>query len=358
MKRSEIIKKFLKEKFQPTSKIINYFLENPNQLNDFLIFLKNRKISKPILTNNLLKEFLETSKIKFKIDKRFEEVKEVKIKEVLEFFKYKFNFISNLLKKKIELLNLISINKISPRSRKFSIIGIIREIDEPSNKILIEDLTGSLEVFIEKSNLKFLVEDEVLGFYCVRKEGRVVVERIVFPDIPLKRSVEKLEDEGFLVVGSNLSCFLEKLKLPNKKIIISFEEPSNSKIDIFFSENCGTFNNCFSKIFQISIQNLKILGISSKILLPYKQRFNESYMKTVQILLRKRDLNPKFSVENISKLFLLEEIPDIILIFDEEEAEFLNYKGISIISVPKNINENIYWIINLHTREIIKGLIE
>ncbi|MCD6371139.1 MAG: hypothetical protein J7L39_00280, partial [Candidatus Aenigmarchaeota archaeon] len=76
-------------------------------------------------------------------------------------------------------------------------------------------------------------------------------------------------------------------------------------------------------------------------------------------LLKKRHFNPIFDIRFLKEdPYLIEEEPDIVVVGGVEIPSFLNYKGVTVLSTGKDNNKNIFWIIDLSTRETLKLEVE
>lgn len=180
MEKKEILRVFLEKGFQLDLPVLNFFSQNPNLIKTFLHFLNSQEKKPVVITNKYLDLFLSQN-FEIKIIKpHFRKKKKLSIQDVLNYFINRFEFFRSILSRRMELSNIISINRITSRSRKFSLIGLVRDVEKERKKVVIEDTSGSLEVVVEdEKNLKYLTLDEVVGFSCVKEGEEVVCKRIV-----------------------------------------------------------------------------------------------------------------------------------------------------------------------------------
>ena len=341
MKRDEIIKKFSKIGFLLHPNLLNFLVENPDKIDKVIEIVEKMKPKRKVLSLDLLKsKFLkdEKKKVRFKILKRIEKREKISTSDLLKILSMRYKKIQKFLLARMELTNLLSINKISPRSKKFSIIGIIREIDPDTNSITVEDLTGELTL---KAKISNLVEDEVIGIVCERKGDEIFAKRILHPDIPIYRDIGKCEEEIKVMFLPSFS-FVKKVKDAYDCLIILEERKDGEKVICF--------NDKITNPSLIEINGIKIFISDGKFLEKYEKQFGLSRLKTLVELLKKRHLNPILSKENLNDdIFLLDKLLDIIAV-KNEKTEFMNYKGITLICCGKDKGV----MVNLKTREVSK----
>jgi DNA polymerase II small subunit/DNA polymerase delta subunit B len=382
MNRSEIIKKFLDKGFQLDGDALEFLLESKDRIRKILRAIDEEKPKEFILSKKILEEILQKIPSKFEIIKKdFSFSETVSVEDLVKFFTNRYSFINKILSKRLELVNLISINKITSRTKKFSIISIIRKIE--NGKIFVEDLTGQLEIILDVDKKFYLTEDEVLGLVCKKKEDRFILENVYFPDIPLKKRIKKtkedvncffisdlhLEEENFEVIEkiekemeneNNLFFILGDIsedgkiyrkfikQFPNDRtIVIKGEKDSEKEVKNFkFSKD-----PCFVKI-----EDITLFLSHGNFFESYVNLWKISPTQTVLNLLKKRHFNPSFvfnkKIYNKDP-FLIDTIPDIICFGHFHQVDSLNYKGTTILSSGNPSNQMI-WKVNLRTRENLK----
>ncbi len=384
MKRKEILRTFLERGTQLDKQSLEFFLEDENRIQEFLDKVKDLELP-PILSLDFVRKILAERKVEVKIIKTFEKKEEeISISDISSLLNKRYEKISSLLGRRLELVNLISINKIGPRTRKFSIIGMVREKDEYEKSLMLEDKTGEIKVFLEDETLlSKIVEDEIVGAVCSKKEGSFFAKKIIFPDIPLKKEIAKSEKEVKCLFISdlhlekefkqeyleNLYKFLEKDRvdlifvlgnissrtkdvkdffssLPKtQKIFVKGENDANPDIDALKLEEFAF----------LEVENVKFLLLHGKLVEKYLKIFDNP-INTLLELLKKRHLNPTFDVSLCSsdEIFLIDPVPDIIACGHFHIPASTNYKGTTILSTGSFLTQPIYWIINLKNREILK----
>jgi DNA polymerase II small subunit/DNA polymerase delta subunit B len=344
MKKSEIVKIFRKKGFLLEPKLLDFLSKNTEKIEYLLSLIDKKRIKRKILSLQLLG--VSEKEIHFKILKEFDQSKEFTTNDILKSIVSRYQKLREVLSKRMELVNLTSMNKISPRLRKFSVIGMIREKDYDTNSLILEDLTGEIEIKIK--NFDFLVEDEVIGVFCERMGDRIYAKKIIFPEIPTYRKITRSENEIetiFLTPKTFSKIKVKELISPNRKIIVlgkaeKLTKNKNTIIDFSLVKDPSL----------IEIDRVKILLTKGIFFEIYEKEFNTDRINTVIQLLRKRHLNPKIDPKTFDdKFFLLDIIPDII-VFEGPTSEFKNYKGITLISCSKNSMISV----NLKTRDVSK----
>jgi len=147
------------------------------------------------------------------------------VNSFISFFKSRYSKLSNLLRDRAELVNVISINKIitKPVKEKVSFIGLVLDLQKTKNDNLImklEDPTGEIKVIIKKDKegmeqvIENIVFDEVIGILGVKMQDVVFAEEVIFPDVPLTKEIKKASDDVSAVFISDIhigsKMFLEK----------------------------------------------------------------------------------------------------------------------------------------------------
>lgn len=359
MDKATILKLFLTRGTQIDQGALDFLVNNQSTL-ETILKLDKTKLP-PVITVDFLKSILSISSIGIG--------QEISINQLSQIVNYRYGFLKKILETKEELVNLVSINKISEKMKHFSVIGVVLE---KSDTVVLEDTTGQATFILDKEMSKFVVEDEVLGFVCEQQYGVNIVKHIVYPDIPLNRESKKTEssEKCFFVSDIHMDSttfnknyyknLLEWLnKQDNLKIFvlggISSKKEDTSKFlsDIPHPAYFWYENNA-KKPTTKQMDDVQLLLSYDSFLQYYMKLWNISIDTTIVNLLRKRNLNPILTPENYNNSFLLEEVPDVIAISGTNKATLTNYKGTTIITTGSFTTEPIYWLINLQTRETFK----
>jgi len=391
MDKTEIIQTFLGSGYQLNGEALNYFEKNPEKVKTFLD-LAGGRLEKPVVTKQSIQSILSkvSSDIDVKIIKTFSsKQKELSVEDLTNRFTRRYEKISEILSKRKELMNLISVNRISQQTQKFSLIVMIKEIIPGDRNIVVEDPTGTTSVYISDEavgDLKYLVEDEVVGLILNNEdfsENKAV--KIVQPDIPLFTKVATSKDEVVCLFVSDVHMddpkfnahSLEKFgdylkKIKEKTIVFVLGDVSRKKSDI--SKFTKLFPKNFSLIFLkgelkkddkdnwlpdpvvVDVAGVKIFLSHGDKFMKYFQKFKTSPEIMMLQLIKKRHILPTFvedSKLDDEKLFI-DEVPDIFVIGHYHDPKITNYKGATIMSLGSFITEPVFWAINLKTRENIK----
>ncbi len=104
----------------------------------------------------------------------------------------RFKRIRGLLLRKMDA---VSINNMGMSSSKLSVVGMVK--DNTSQGFVLEDGTGEVEV----KATAMVKLDDVIGVRGWVREGKLFGEEIVYPDIPVNRPVNSL-DNTLLLIGN------------------------------------------------------------------------------------------------------------------------------------------------------------
>jgi DNA polymerase II small subunit len=222
---AESIKLFLdKVKILFKKKFINKFLIEKNKEKVFKLLkeislLKEKNLDNLIQDLNLENEnhfkeevILSSSKEgQVKIISSFPCIgKSLEVKDFVNHFRKRYEFMKNLMQEYSDLENLVSIGKISDNKQKFSVIGMVlnKRVTKNKNLILeIEDLTGKMNIVINSEKEDLMKEseditlDSVIGFKGVGNREIMFVNQIIFPEIRLEKRKKSPVEEYALFTG-------------------------------------------------------------------------------------------------------------------------------------------------------------
>ena len=374
MERSKILKKFMISGYQLTNNALELLTKSPEVAEEFLK-LADKKTTPTTIDANFLNNFLNKDTL---------EMVKLTTADYTNIFTKRLDVIKNIFSQKQDLKNLISINKISPRINKFSIIGMVKEKDENSKTILLEDQTGETTIQIEnQGTLKEIIEDEVICAICENSD-KGVVGNVIFPDTPLKREINKTKQENYCLFISDFHMDSDSFKKDCYEKYANWLEYQKEKLNIFFlgdiSNNIKDIEKVMSDIperhkfyfikgetdsleakflptpssFQIEDVNIFLLHNEN---IDFYISLWGTVERTLTNLLKKRHLDPIFAPEktiNKKDVYLLEKTPDVIVFGHTHTPVNVNYKGTTILSTGSFISQPIFWLINLRTREIFK----
>lgn len=358
MEKEKIVKLFLENGFQLSKSALNDMPREP----DMIIFeLKKIKPRPFIVTDEHIRKILAT--------KIFEPIKIETVKEftinktplcVNDYVKHllsRYEKIKSILIKQSSLKWLVSINKITPRTMHFSIIGIVREKNDEC--LSVEDPTGETSLYFDESmkeDLNYILLDDIIGFQCEKIKEKYYIRKLIYPDVLSSRGVTKTKEDiliTFIVLNRNLSDEQTK-KLT--EYLSNLNPPPT--VFIFDENNSHFLNNLFPnsslvkvslgispKLFQLG--EIKILTLPHPFFNDYSTNSSENDVLT-SILKRRELVIGNSHVFNVHEDFVLSETPDII-VSNFGETTYLNYKGSTLIS---NSNPEKGFTINLRTRNV------
>lgn len=352
MDRNAIIRTFLSSGTQISKDAFEVLNSKPEILDSLLTMQK--EYLPPVITI----EFLQTIHTQPTIQKN------ISTSDTTQILNYRYEILRNIILENAQLRNLISINKITNKTKDFSVIGIVLAKD---TAVTLEDTTSQAEFLFPEEHFTDIVEDEVIGLICEQKNGRNVVKNVIYPDFPLKK-------ENTKTVSAKKCVFISDINLPGVQMhyerLIAWLKDQKDLVIFFTGGTSGSqitqaFNNIHPTYFysegqiknsptHIRIENIDILLTQGSFLQYYSKRWDTETLATIVNLLKKRNLNPVITSENYNNSFLLENTPDIIAIVGTKAATSFNYKGTTIVTTGDFQKEPIYWVINLQTRETFK----
>lgn len=389
MDRNEILRAFLSAGYQISADAIAHFEQNPDRVKEFME-LAAGKLEKPFVTMEAVGAVMGGISPKLRVLTSFHSGrKETTVSQISDRLNARYQKISEILSKKIELANLISVNRISQQNNKFSIVAMLKEVNPGDRSLLAEDPTGTTTVYISDEavgDLPYLVEDEIVGLVCDNEdssENRVA--RIVFPDIPLPTRVAATQQDFLCMFVSDVHMgeegfqprALEKLeeylrKVKQDVLVFVLGDVSKDPADLerfqrMFPPNYTVMylqgelegvckDNCLPDPVLVEVGGVKIFMSHGKMFQGYMEKFKVSPEGMLLQMIKKRHLSPTFG-ENPrldDEKLLLEQVPDIFVIGHYHEPRTANYKGATVISLGSFVTQPIFWSVNLRTRETIK----
>ena len=144
-----------------------------------------------------------------------EDAKKRSVDDFVYYFRKRLESVSNILKSRQELTNVISLNRLNGKkdNENVAIIGIVIEKRMTKNDnvlIKMEDFTGDVLVLINKNKgemyteAKDICDDEIFGVIGTKSGNFIFVDELIFPDIPLSKGVKKFDDEVYCAFISDL----------------------------------------------------------------------------------------------------------------------------------------------------------
>ena len=356
--KKDVIQLFLKNGFQISKKALPLVMNEPEK---FLNSLKNLNPRPFIITeDHILGPMKEPpSRVPtIEILNVYEFLEgPLEIDDYVNFFSSRYGKIKNILLKHMPDDKTISINKITKQTSSFSIIGIVR--NKSNYNVLLEDLSGEVHVFFDKSttsDLDKIFSDDVIGVRCKKTGEKIYGKKIFFPDILSSRDVNKTKQDIKLILIFNPSKlnpekykkifkFLDSETTP--LLIFVFIDGKNKKIIEDFSKFKPTFIYPKSPPTLFGLNDMKILSLTNDFF-----KIDQDQTKALDFLLtflKKRIISLKYDLTRIGKSgFVLEEVPDIVISNFNGNGQ-MNYKGTTLIS---NYSPEKIFIINLKNREV------
>jgi len=313
MEREEIIKLFLKNELQLTPKALEIISQNQDLIDKIIELAKEKNlvIVDEDLPRSFLTQLTQTSPSELKIVYP-EEVEEFSIEDVLKLMKERFEILSRIIQENHNLPNLTSLSRIKKikEGETATVIGMIK--DKTTYTILLEDFTSHETIQMEAKIVEKLFYDDVVGIEVRREDEKLVGNKVFHPSLSFFRKITQLPEE-VIISNSEIKIGDKKFKLERKEIM------------------------------KIYVKDFKLLLIDNNIVEKYQQK-NEKTIDTLISLIERRHLNPSFFIsKKVYKkdLFLLDEIPDAIVVLNSKDSVYKVYKGINIFLLPSERKANL-----------------
>ena len=394
MEKQEIVDLFLGYGYQLDLDSLEYFYQTPDGIRSFLEKLGETKTNPKTITLEVVRALVEKPGMDVELISGTDS-KQTKntVQSYVQHFTTRYEKISKLLLKRLGLLNLMSIGKISPRAKNFSIIGIVREKDNVQKTVVLEDQTGELLVYFDDGCLeefRQILPDEVLGVVCEKKET-VGVKKVIWPNLSLKKDVSKTAHDVYCAFLSDLHMDNAKFnKTAYEKFLDWVGSVKYKKFYIFVlgdvSSKKDDIKNLFSDLPQSSFKiflkgemdpdvemwdlvlptpsfirlenSVSLLLCHGEFLTNYSNIWKDLPPTMVMLnLLKKRHINPVFEFNPRiyeHDPFLLGAVPDIFVSGHFHIPSLMNYKGTTIMSTGSFVSSPSFWLVNLRTRETLK----
>jgi len=304
MEKIEILKSFLQDGIQLTPKALELIVNNQEIIDKIKNYAKQKNLI--LIDENVFLEFEKNEKqpeIKILYP---EEIFNFTVEDVVKMLKERFEFLSKTIQENHHILNLTSIHKVKKlkKGEEATVIGMIK--DKTTYTIVIEDFTGYETIQLDAKIIEKLFFDDIIAVNIKKEEEKLIGDKILFPSLSFFRKTTNLKKE--LIITNSEIKFDDKIVLlkPNEIIRVYFED-------------------------------YKLFLVDSRVIESYKQK-NESEVDILISLIERRHLNPSFFIcKKLYKkdLFLLDEIPDSIVVLNSRESFYKAYKGINIFFLPK-----------------------
>jgi DNA polymerase II small subunit len=175
-------------------KTVNSFIITPDDVLSALNTFKS-------VSNNVVKEEKKTVKEK-QIVVNGVSVKDITgrsscvgtIEDFIAYFNSRFEKLSSMLKRRIKPIKISALSKF--QNEQVEVVGMVKDVRDLGESAIIEleDKSGVVSVFamdrLREQALELLGE-EVIGVIGVVKGKRLIADRIIFPDIPIREKTRK-----------------------------------------------------------------------------------------------------------------------------------------------------------------------
>jgi hypothetical protein len=303
--KKAIVKIFLDNHLQLTPRTLDEILNKEIDISKLIEFAKNRNLI--IVDENTLKEFLSdvssTSIGEIKVI-YLEETESFSIEDVLEMIKKRFEFLSKIIQENNMLNNVISLSKLKKikNDNQLIVIGMVK--DKTTYSVTLEDFTAYETIQLDANIVNKLFYDDVVAIKVKKEEEKIIGDKIFFPSLSFFRKMSKLDEE--------VTVYNDVIKVRDKEFKIEGD------------------------IVRVYINDFKLFVLSSNIIEKYKNR-DEKDIDVLISLIERRHLNPSFLISKKMyrvDLFLMDEIPDALVVVGAKDSLFKLYKGINIFLLP------------------------
>ena len=241
-----------------------------------------------------------------KIISQFQTKDKFSMQDYVNMLNRRYEFLQQILIKKVELTNFLSINKVG--IGKVGIIGFVKEKTEKGDNYVlnIEDPTGEIAVVATKAAAEKINLDDVIAVSGNINNKIFFAEKILLPDIPLREP--------------NYSFESVKVVFTNKDVEADFVIKNNLLIDFVKKKETK-----FEAPAILEVEGVKILLVLD--------------VDPLDVL-KKRFINKR------NRDFLIEPVPDIIF---NNNGVTANYKGVSILP-----EDTLVYLSNRETVSLVK----
>jgi len=201
MNEEDTVRIFLRNGFQISKSALSLVSEDPKTIISNLKKIKPRPF---IITKQHIKKILEDTSNKPINVKKIREynlnTKPTHVSDYVKELSSHYEKIKLLLLKQMAPKKLVSINKLTPRTITFSIIGLVREKNNDS--VLVEDPTGETSLYFDndmKKELKNILLDDVIGVQCKKIKEKCYVKKVFFLTFRHEKFVESNLKPHFLL---------------------------------------------------------------------------------------------------------------------------------------------------------------
>jgi DNA polymerase II small subunit/DNA polymerase delta subunit B len=303
MEKLEILKLFLQEGVQLTPQALELIFQNQETIDKIREYAKQNNLV--IIDEKVFLEIKKQEELEIKILYP-EEILNFSVEDVVKMLMGRFSFLSKLIQESHRFTDLTSINRLKKlkKGEEATVIGMIK--DKTIYSVLLEDLTSYETIQMEARVVEKLFYDDVIAVKVKREDERLVGDKIFFPSVSFFRRPANLSKE--LIVSST------EIKLNSTTIPIEAKE-----------------------VTRIYLKDFKLFLLDSRVVERYKGK-EEKEIDTLISLIERRHLNPSFFISKKlykKDLFLLDEVPDTLVLTNANEALFKVYKGINIFFLPE-----------------------
>jgi len=266
-----------------------------------------------ILTCEIIDNFMK--KTSFKIIKTHIKPKKMSVQEYTDMLNKRYEFAQDILLKKVELTNIVSINKCT--DGKVSVIGMVKTKEQNNGNIIleIEDKTGTVRTIVAKDIGEKIILDDIIAVTGNFNNKLLFGEKVVYPDVPLRKV-------NYSNANTKISFIINH----------DFSKETHIEGDYIFVGNCDNVER-LKELYP----RTKVFIISDKDVIDGNLQYisNPTYVEVDGIIfLVMFDYDPLNAIKKRflpigNSDFIIDPIPDVIFTNKDINA---NYKSITITS--------------------------
>jgi len=271
-----------------------------------------------------------------------------------------------------KLSDVVSINKIQKQQKVSLIISVLEKTGEDT--ALVEDATGSMTLgFGSAKEFSGLVAGDIVGVECESSDSAPVAKRVIFVDVPLKRTADTVKGNALYVFvnrvdqyaagfeAKSFEKFLEWVELNSLRgpHVVAFSEPDHAKdaeelLARLPPDVCRSVVSAPS-IFELG--GLKIASCKSESMQPRRGVWggNDSEVMTNFLKRRALPLGPARTCGgSTGYATFFDVVPDVFVAIGSKEPSASNYKGTNVISIGSFSDVPVFFSIDLRARDFNK----
>lgn len=171
-----------------------------------LSIVNGRKFKEESFVHEILAKQIEED---LKVIKSYNKPKKVSdsMQEKIKYFMSRYEKISKILKQRVDFMTTVSLEEVIKNESNGPFKCIVIILEKGKSKLVVEDPSEVAEIIVPKSNpqvyQKFLetCNDIVVGIEIIKKDSKLLLHDIVFPEIPEEPARKSNQDVAALLIS-------------------------------------------------------------------------------------------------------------------------------------------------------------